>query len=333
MVNGRPVNDMALRRVMVGVYSTMLPPGRFPVAVADIRLDPAAVDVNVHPQKHEVRFREPREVASLLYEAMSTVVDATPWIRAGGAAVGTVLSAYGGGLTDACGLSPAQAGQGAWPLDGLVRDQVQDGGFNGQAPSLPGIQSMTGNGLRYLGQVGNSVLVCAGEGSLVLVDQHAAHERINFNSLWAALESGQVPSDQLLFPEIVTLDPADMERFDSAFEALERLGFDLERYSGDSVAVRAVPSLIRGRSVDAMIREAFHAAGDAGQGSGDAVLRKIVSTVACHASVRAGDPLSDVEARTLLSSMEGEAKSAYCPHGRQAVVVHAIADILKSFDR
>lgn len=320
LVNGRPVTDMALRRVMIQAYSSLLPQGRFPVVIADIRVDPVAVDVNVHPQKHEVRFREAREIASMLFEAMSTVIDGTPWIAASS--------------VDATRLPSAQPG--AWPQVDSAAAMIRDSGPAGASgPSIPGLEPDIVSGPRYVGQIANTILVCEGEDgrTMLLIDQHAAHERINFNKLWHALEHGEVPSDQLLFPEVVTLDAVDMERFDDVAGHLARLGFDLERYSGESLAVRAIPAILHGRSVDAIVREAVHAATEASASGGEAILHKLVSTVACHASVRAGDRLSDIEAKALVDSMAGHALSTYCPHGRQAVVVHKVTDILKSFDR
>ncbi len=317
LVNGRPVVDAALRRIMVSAYGPLIAAGRFPVAVADIRIDPADVDVNVHPGKHEVRFRDGREVASLLYEAMVQIIDATPWIRAVPASAG----GFHEGPEFRQDVPPAPVEMFAGPV--AVREAAP-GAFGGHDAS--GV-------LRFLGQAGNTVLVCEGEDSIVFIDQHAAHERINFNNLWDALESGNVASERLLFPEVVTLDAIDMERFEPVREALERTGFDLERYSGDAVAILAVPALLHGRSADAVVREAVHGVSELAQGSGDAILRKTVATIACHASVRAGDRLSDVEARALISAMGGVALSSYCPHGRQAVVVHRMPDVLKSFDR
>lgn len=323
LVNGRPVVDVAIRRVMVGAYSSLIPAGRFPVAVVSVLLPPSEVDVNVHPQKHEVRFRHPREVQALVYEAMVEVIESTPWIGA----VHSSEKAF----------SPESFRE--WPpvfsgssVPSGPRDIHQGVGDQADLP-IPGLQPEVRSVPRYLGQVGNTVLVCEQAGNLVLIDQHAAHERVNFNHLWNLLERGEVPSDALVFPEIVKLDAADMERFDVASVAMQRLGFDLEPYSGDSVAVRAVPAMLKGRSVAQIIREAVHATSEGPAVAGDTLLRKIVSTVACHASVRAGDSLSQPEAVALLASMSDQALSSYCPHGRQAVVVTPLAELLKQFDR
>jgi DNA mismatch repair protein MutL len=326
LVNGRPVMDNAVRRAMVSAYSVLMPQSRFPVAVADIRVDPSEVDVNVHPGKHEVRFRRLRDVAGVVFEAMSEVIEATPWIMKTGAAGGVA------GFTGCGGQYPAADSTAFLSVHDVCLDrcygnrQSQEGLFD----SSPGLAA---GRLRYVGQVADTILVCESEGALVLIDQHAAHERINFNKLWGALEKHSVASEQLLFPEVVQLDRADMERFDHVHDAMEKVGFDLERYSGESIAVRAVPAVIKGRAVAAILKEAISASFDESSGAGDAILRKIVATVACHASVRAGDKLSEIEAVALVDAMNGEAMSSYCPHGRQAVVVNRISDVLKWFDR
>jgi len=302
-----------------------VPDGRYPVAVLRIDLDPADVDVNVHPRKVEVRFRRPREVAAAVYTAVAELAARTPWIAPAGPASGGSQEDQG---VDKQGQPPFSAEKQGLSLFSGPRQVEAPGLFD--VPD-PGRARMAD--LRYVGQVGNTVLVCEGQGTLVLVDQHAAHERVNFDRLWNGLADGRVVSERLLFPEVVRLEPGDRDRLEAAAETLARLGFDLEPYSGDAVAVRAVPAVLRGRAVAAAVKECVQAAADEAAGSGTARLHKVVATVACHASVRAGDPLSEVEAKALLASMDGVDLAAYCPHGRQAVVVHALPAVLRWFGR
>jgi DNA mismatch repair protein MutL len=327
LVNNRPVADLALRRAILQAYSVLLPAGRFPVAVVRIDVVPADVDVNVHPRKSEVRFRQPREVAGAVFEAVHAALAGTPWIDVGAGTQSTEnrclspFPAWGGALS-----SGAQPGGAPGIRDASAGHPAEL--FGAPAPA-------TGmSGLRYVGQVANTVLVCEGEGTLVLVDQHAAHERVNFDRLWGALQGGRVAVEPLLFPEVVPLDPAEAGRLEGAQETLARLGFDLEAYSGDAVAVRAVPAILRGRSIAHVVKECLAAASDEGSSTGTERLHRLVATVACHASVRAGDPLTESEVRALLHAMDGVADlSAYCPHGRQAVVVHPMGSVLRWFGR
>jgi DNA mismatch repair protein MutL len=341
LVNERPVTDLALRRAVLQAYGVLLPHGRFPVAAVRVDLDPADVDVNVHPRKAEVRFRQARDVAAAVFEAVHGALAGTPWIEtAAPALAGDGTTPWGvrpdDGAAPAFPAFPAVAGiggagegfreAGAGPVAWQGRTADLFASSAGAAPRMAS--------LRYVGQVANTVLVCEGEGTLVLVDQHAAHERVNFDRLWGALRSGKVVAEPLLFPEVVRLDPLEAGRLESAVEALAALGFDLEPYSGDSVAVRAVPALLRGRSVAAAVRECVAAASEDAAGSGVEGLHKAVATVACHASVRAGDPLSEADARSILQAMDGVADlSAYCPHGRLSVVVHPLGTVLRWFGR
>jgi DNA mismatch repair protein MutL len=187
--------------------------------------------------------------------------------------------------------------------------------------------------LRFVGQVAGTVLVCERPGAVVFIDQHAAHERVNFHRLWKDLEAGRIASESLMFPEVVPLEPSDRARLDDARAALERLGFDLEPYSGDAVAVRRVPAILRGRAVAEVVRDSLAASGDEAEATGTGRLHKIVATVACHASIRAGDAMDAAGVRALLAAMDEIDLAAYCPHGRQAVVVHPLPVVLRWFGR
>lgn len=331
LVNRRPVQDAALRRAVLNAYSVLVPAGRFPVAVLALDLDPSDVDVNVHPRKTEVRFARPREVMGVLFSAVQAAVTATPWV----ARAGLDPFAPPPDTPGAPGGEPwEERGSDASWTD-VERDrppalQERQQGLFGE----PAVGGMRMADLRYVGQVGRTVLVCEGRDTLVLVDQHAAHERVNFDRLWRGVRDGSVVSEPLMFPEVVTLDPGEAARVETAREVMGRLGFDLEPYSGDAVAVRAIPAVMRGKGAGALVRECLQAtAGDSGA-TGTETLHRIVATIACHASIRAGDALSDDDARALLASMDTVPDlAAYCPHGRQAVVVHPLGAVLRWFGR
>lgn len=332
LVNRRPVQDLALRRAVLNAYSVLVPAGRFPVAVLAIELAPVEVDVNVHPRKIEVRFARPRDVASALFSAVQSAVVQTPWIAQAG------LDPF---ATEAepkpFAPDPATLGHLATPG---VRESMalphptlptRQPGLFGEASSPAALRLAD---LRYIGQAGRTVLVCEGRDTLVLVDQHAAHERVNFDRLWQGVREGTVASEPLMFPEVVTLDPAEAAGLDAARDILGRLGFDLEPYSGDSIAVRAIPAVMRGRGAAALVRECAQAAAGESGASGTERLHRIVATIACHASIRAGDALSESDALALLASMDTVADlAAYCPHGRQAVIVHPMSTVLRWFGR
>lgn len=324
LVNDRPVVDLAIRRAVIQAYSVLLPSGRYPVAVARIELDPSEVDVNVHPRKTEVRFRRHREIAGVVFGAIQQTVSGTPWIR----------TESGGGGPTVPSLSWARP---AWepPPDSLTgpRETSLGPGEN-DLFTIPGPDNRPCFAdLAYVGQVGNTLLICEGKDTLVLIDQHAAHERINFQRLWKDLETGGVSTEPLLFPEVVHLSPEEKLRLEDVNEELSRIGFDLESYSGDAIAIRSIPSILKGRSAAAAIQDCVAGSSAESEQDGADRIRKVVSTLACHASVRAGDELSDMEVRTLLAAMDGVDLAAYCPHGRQAVVVYPMGTVLRWFGR
>lgn len=328
LVNGRPVVDNPIRRAVVQAFSTLVEGGAYPLAVLDLALDPADVDVNVHPRKVEVRFRRHREVAGFVFGAVQSVVLGTPWIRpeeapaGGGGSAGTYGRAWAPGLAET--VAPAPGTSAALPDAATAPDLFRT--------AEPGGTWRFAD-LRYAGQVANTILVLEAPGALVLVDQHAAHERVNYERLTRDLAAGRLASAPLLFPEVVVVSPAERGRVDDARPVLERLGFDLEAYSGDSVAIRAVPAALRGRSAAAAVRDCLAAAGEESSGEGTARILKVLSTVACHASVRAGDPLAEPEVRALLAAMDTIDLASYCPHGRQAVVVRPMGEVLRWFGR
>lgn len=336
IVNGRPVQDLGLRRAVAQAYGVLLPQGAWPVAVVRVDIDPSEVDVNVHPRKVEVRFRSPRGVAGVVFGAVADAVTRAPWAQA---TLREPPPATAGGGQGEPGMAPAAddglreaAVVGSWDLP--ARREARPGpelDLFATAPSSQG--RMRFADLRYVGQVANTVLVCETGGLLVLVDQHAAHERVNFDRLWRGLEGGSVASEPLMFPEIVRLSPAEAGRVEDAVPALAAVGFDIEAWSGDSVAIRGIPAILRGRSAAAVVRECLSAMSEQSESLGTDTLRRVVATVACHASVRAGDELDEREARALLASMDAVDLAGYCPHGRQSVVVHPIAAVLRWFGR
>lgn len=315
IVNQRPVLDPGIRRAVVAAYGPTLQEGRFPIAVIALSLPPEEVDVNVHPRKTEVRFRDSSLVYSAVFEAVSRVVSKTPWIKA----VEPVASrtAY----VSREDFTPST------PLLGGVRDP------EASQPLLFTRAEKSFSGLRFLGQVARTVLVCEGPQALVLIDQHGAHERVLFDRLWKAIEVGEVPSEPLLFPEIVKLSPAEWAAVEEGANLLSQLGFDVELYSGDALLVRAVPMVLSGRSVAEAVRDLVASLTEDAKGERARDLRRAVATIACHSAVRAGDELTEEEVRALLEAMDGIDLAAYCPHGRQVVVVYPFETVFRWFGR
>lgn len=325
LVGGRPVQDPGLRRAVLTAYSGLIPEGRFPLAVVRLDLDPADVDVNVHPRKTEVRFRDARAVQAAVFEAVRDALAGTPWIRTEGPAAGSDP-----------GSTAGWPGSAAWPGGDGAGGVREPPAMRAPGPAVTLFEAAAAgrfSRLKFVGQVAGTILVCEGEGTLVLVDQHAAHERVRFERLWEGVRSRRVPAETLLIPEVVPLSPLEAGRLDEAMAALAALGFDLEPYSGGAVAVRTVPAVLRGRAAGPVVRECVAAAGEDASSDGVARLRKVVATVACHSAVRAGDPMGEAEVRALLQEMDRVDLAAYCPHGRQAVVTYPMETVLRWFGR
>ncbi len=321
LVGGRVVQDLGLRRAVLAAYSVLVPEGRFPLAVVRLDLDPTDVDVNVHPRKTEVRFRDARAVQAAVFEAVRDALANTPWVRTDEAEEPSF--APGGGWRGSATWSPSGP-QG-------VREPTL-----ATESTLALFEEPTAGrfaSLRFVGQVARTILVCEGEGTVVFVDQHAAHERVLFDRLWKQVQSRHVPAQALLIPEVVHLSPLGAQGLDEAVALLADLGFDIEPYSGGSVAVRGVPAVLKGRAAAPVVRECVAAVGAESGADGTERLRKAVATVACHAAIRAGDPVGEEEARALLMAMDSVALAAYCPHGRQAVVTYPLDTVLRWFGR
>lgn len=336
LVNGRPVQDLGLRRSVLLAYGVLLPPGRFPAAVLHLHLDPGDVDVNVHPRKTEVRFRAAREVQGAIFEACREALASTSWVEVPGPMTTRPISDPGvlGGLPGG-----PETRETAWePPEAFREPGVRE--VAAPARPFPAMLDLTPSArgrwssLRYVGQVGETVLVLQGPGTMVLVDQHAAHERVHFDALWRGIRSGTVAREALLFPEVVHLEDREASRLSEAIQVLSGLGFDLEAYGGSAVIVRGLPAVLRGKAVGPVVREVAASLADDSVRSGVEPLEKAVATVACHASVRAGDPLGEEEVQRLLQAMDAvEDLAAYCPHGRQAVVVFPLETVLRWFGR
>jgi len=290
--SGRWVRDRLLLRAVLDGYASLVMRGRYPIAILFLGIPPGEVDVNVHPAKLEVRFRSPAAVHQLL----------VPVLRARLAAAlappGTAPAAFAREVAPAYGdprAAPAAAAQA--PL---------------WTPAPRGFAS-----LRFIGQIFDGYLLCQGEGRVVLIDQHAAHERVVFERLRAECRAGGVARDRLLVPETIALPAAESAALAEHAAALAAAGLEGEPFGEGTFLLRTVPRLLGGRDVGALLRAVAgelveEGASAAAERATDAAL----ATIACHGVVRVGQRLGEAEAQALLASMDGVEVSAHCPHGR-----------------
>jgi DNA mismatch repair protein MutL len=350
-VNGRPVKDRVIQGALRGAYADFLARDRHPVAALYVELEPGLVDVNVHPAKAEVRFRDAALVRGLIIGALRHAL-AGAGHRASTTVAGQALSGFRSGY--ALGSTPAPSAMG-W--SGVGGWRAQSAGpsyaYGALAAALPGLQEVSArveeqtiepdigviDPLDYpLGaaraQVHETYIVAQTRDGIVIVDQHAAHERLVYERMKGEAGDGGVVRQALLLPEVVELDPAEAERVTRKAPELAELGLVLEAFGPGAVLVRETPAMLGEVDAAALIRDI---ADDLAENGAALALKErladVASTMACHGSVRAGRRLTAAEMNALLRQMEATPHSGQCNHGRPTYVELKLADIEKLFGR
>jgi DNA mismatch repair protein MutL len=339
-VNGRPVRDKLLLGALRGAYADYLPRDRHPLVALFITQDPREVDVNVHPAKTEVRFRDAGLVRGLLVSALREAL-----ARDGQRAATT------GGTATIAAFRPATAPRWDWrqsPARPFVRGNVvgfteaAQAAFQVGEPMADARADMVEPAPELLdrplgaarAQIHETYIVAQTRDGLVVVDQHAAHERLVYERMKAAIERSGVARQILLIPEIVELDEADVERLLARADELSRYGLAIEAFGPGAVAVRETPSMLGEIDVRGMVSDlAEHMAEWDEALPLERRLLHVSATMACHGSVRAGRRLKPEEMNALLREMESTPNSGQCNHGRPTYVELKLADIERLFGR
>ena len=376
-VNGRPVRDRLLQGALRAAYADFLARDRHPTAALYVSLDTAEVDVNVHPAKAEVRFRDPALVRGLIvgalrhalagagHRASTTVATAAlDSIRAQGASLGGSPFPFQGGQFRA---DPSPAGFSAWREGGWTppRPQVLPGLSDVSARVEPGFGDVLSQAYDAVqthepqsypqadsygatppfdpvdfplgaarAQVHETYIVAQTRDGMVIVDQHAAHERLVYERMKHEMEAGGVARQTLLLPEVVDLDPAEAERVIARAEELAALGLVIESFGPGAVLVRETPALLGKTDAAGLVRDIADDLAENGQALAlKERLEEVCSTMACHGSVRAGRRLNGAEMNALLREMEATPHSGQCNHGRPTYVELKLADIERLFGR
>ncbi len=356
-VNGRPVQDARLSHAVVQAYHTLLMTGRYPVAVVMVSLPPADVDVNVHPAKAEVRFRDADAVFGAVQRAVRRALldNLTP---------PEPPSVFGRGPTDDSPLPAAPAdesrpstattrpaasgdqiqlsGSEAWARVGIPRWAMAGRESNSEAqrvePGEPAAQT-GGEGrrnlpaLRILGQLAESYILAEGPEGLYLIDQHAAHERVLWERVLAQHELGALPSQALLDPVPVTIPAESAYLLDGQLDMLRELGFEIEPFGNNTFLVRTVPALMIQDDIAAAMREIV-----ADLEMGDVALRRdlearVLRRVCKRMAIKAGRVLSFAEMQALVRDLEACESPRTCPHGRPTMIYVGLKQIEKEFGR
>lgn len=347
-VNGRPVQDKLVWSALRAAYAETIPHGRYPVAVLAIDIDPALVDVNVHPAKSDVRFRDPGLVRGLIIGAVREAL-AREGDRAATTGASGLMRAFRPETSQpsapwtptASPYRPFEAAASPAPLR-----ERQAGFAEFATPSARSEPVFAPSGLREeepprrhpLGaaraQLHENYIVAQTEDGLVIVDQHAAHERLLFEAMRNALHSRAVPAQVLLIPEIVDLPEDDCDRLVAHADEFAKLGLGIERFGPGAVAVRETPAMLGEMDAAGLIHQLADELAEWDTASGlKAKLEYLAATMACHGSVRSGRRMRPEEMNALLRQMEATPGSGQCNHGRPTYIELKLSDIERLFGR
>ena len=330
VVNGRPVTDPVLRLAVRVAYRDVIASGRFPVVALWLDLPPDALDVNVHPAKTELRFRSADAIRGLVIGSLQRALGAgagpvspQPWRSSGQRPSLALLPPLPGGPRFT-GFAEAQL-----PLAGLPAAR---GALGAETAALPdaGTHPL---GAALAQVLDTYIIAAAADASLILVDQHAAHERLTHEALRGQLLEGGVSSQPLLLPAVVDLPQADAARLVEAASALARLGLELEGFGPGAVLVRAMPAALGGADPAPLVRDIADELVEGASTALETRLDSVIARMACHGSIRAGRRLSLPEMDALLRQMEATPRAATCSHGRPTFLKLSRKEIERMFGR
>jgi DNA mismatch repair protein MutL len=344
VVNGRTVRDRALLVAVAQSYGSVLERGRYPRGVVYLDLPPELVDVNVHPQKAEVRFADPRAASDALYGILA---------RALASAFSLPIPQRGAYARRPEPAPPAVAARGPEASE-LAHDAVLTHAASGfvsgpepdespEARALVAVHDSAGSAgprhevhwssLRFVAQLRQTYLLCEGDDGLYLLDQHAAAERVTFTRLRRDYQSRAVPAQALLFPAIIEVTQAEAEIVERSGKEIAEVGLDVRVRGPEAVSIHAVPKLLQRGSPERLLRDLLsEVSRRGGRGFSDAV-DLALATMACHGSVRAGDVLSPNEVKALLAALDHADFAGHCPHGRPIVTALSWAELERKVGR
>lgn len=318
-VNGRFVKDRTLQHAVLSAYENLLMKHRYPWVVLYLAVPPDFVDVNVHPTKSEVRFANGSLVHELVREGVRSVLGERTKDIASGACGTRSLEWDNGGRRETSPLPATAATSNQW--------------LRSDKSSAPPATSLVPF-VRIIGQVHGTYLICETPDKLILIDQHAAHERIGFEKLKRQFEEGGIAKQQLLIPQNFDLRPSQGEILKKYLDELNRVGLEIEFFGGNTFILRTVPTLLEGTDVVGLIQELIESLDSFGKLTPlEEKIHEILERMACHRQVRAGDRLGIEEIEALLKEMRSTNFSGQCPHGRPSILEAPFDEIEKWFKR
>lgn len=338
-VNGRPVRDKLLAGAIRGAYADLLMRGRFPAVCLFIECPAAFVDVNVHPAKAEVRFRDSALVRGAIVSSIREALGKSSRKTAAGLTSATLgvlkpivpprprytTEAFETTLT---GFAPASPGlaeeQAAFVMDNVASARVADIPLVADTPHPLGAART---------QFHENYILAQTEDGIVIVDQHAAHERLVYERLKAERAGKRIATQPLLIPDVIDLDAVSVERLAQAQELLAELGLVLEPFGDGSIVVREVPAALSGGNIARLVRDVADDLGEDSSATVEERVNHLLATMACHHSVRSGRQLRPEEMNALLRQMEVTPNSGQCNHGRPTYIELKLSDIERLFGR
>ncbi len=346
-VNGRYVRDRAAAHAVLRAYAGSLPGGRFPAGVLFVELPLDRVDVNVHPQKLEVRFADPRSIQDALFHAVAECLRTAPWLRHA-TSVPPAVPAPGEGPAELAPAAPVLASAEVASVLAEARavagqeseiSRAVNAAFTFPPPTHPAVPTPRVSGyfgsLRFIGQHARTYLVCeAPGGALVVIDQHASHERLLFHKLRQAWRTRTLPIQPLLVPHVVTLPPAPARAIEGAIGELRGLGLDVEPFGGDSFAVKGAPATLGGVDLEGLLADLAGQLEHVDRGTAvEQAMDDLLATMACHSAIRANQDIGREEARALLDGLDAVDFKSRCPHGRPVVFELALNELERRVGR
>lgn len=317
-VNGRPVRDKLIAGAIRGAYADLMSRARFPALVLFLACPPDRVDVNVHPAKSEVRFRDSAFVRGLIVSTIRTALASKGMTSNTDMGRATVSSFRP--VSDYSGFAERQA---AFEMDMPLAAPVAETPFTEDFP-LGAARA----------QFHDNYIVAQTKSGIVLVDQHAAHERLVYERLKRERAGEGIATQPLLVPQVIELDPSDVERLSGAAELLAQSGLVLEVFGDGAVLLREIPTALGSADVAGIVKDIADELSEVGETTAvDERINHVLATMACHNSVRSGRKLKPDEMNALLREMEATPNSGQCNHGRPTFVELKLADIERLFGR
>ena len=322
-VNGRNIKDRLLFKAVTDGYGQHLMKGTYPIGAVFIRIDPSMVDVNVHPAKHEVRFPEPAYVFNAIKETVARLFAPKVYVPA-----------------------PMDKPDNNFLPEQRLSENLH-GSYIAEAGSIyhrtysysnkPELQNISNSDkvlpaadMKIIGQLGNVYVLFQDGGGLVVVDQHAAHERIVYETLKSQIEKAEVLSQTLLIPKELELSINDARLLENKLDILQKLGFDIEHFGGSTFLIRSVPMVLSDIDVTPVILELISTLNS---GSFEQLFDRILTSMACHSSVRKGQSLAKEEIENLITDLSSKKIPDHCPHGRPIVWRLTYKELDKIFKR